>query len=55
MTDDRIEYERRLAAVRAAMDNQGLDILVSGDSGDWMLPTGNAITDHDDVISPRGN
>ena len=39
---DRAEYERRLSAVRAAMQADGFDAVVAGDSGDWLQPTGNA-------------
>ncbi len=36
------EYRRRLAAVQAGMREDGLDLLVSADSGDWLPPTGDA-------------
>jgi len=42
LSAERQEYERRLAAVRALMAHEGFDAVVSGDSGDWLPPTGNA-------------
>jgi len=36
------EHQRRLEAVRAAMQRDGFDALVSGDTGDWLPPTGDA-------------
>ncbi len=40
--DDRAEYDRRLASVRAGMARNGYDAVVSGDTGDWLPPTGDA-------------
>lgn len=40
-TAERAEADRRLARVRALMEAEGYDAIISGDSGDWLPPTGN--------------
>jgi len=40
--DDAAESARRFTAARSAMGSFELDGLVCGDSGEWLLPTGNA-------------